>query len=186
MYLTINNHINPFIHLQVLLISLEYGTFMWQLGHADQYFQVHSGDKKINFIVHTKQVTILFCSWLSFSIYLTSLLWFLYSLPHSFFPAGWAHCEASDEVKWPDDSKWQKHDWQICLWLKNKTKTKLVQKNSPLPKITALLFTPRCSFPSLGVFNNCVKRAKSDSTEELGCVVFIMKRLPWLVVNMFI
>lgn len=31
---------------------------MWQLGHADQYFQVHSGDKKINFIVHTKQVTI--------------------------------------------------------------------------------------------------------------------------------
>lgn len=33
---------------------------MWQLGHADQYFQVHSGDKKINFIVHTKQVKTLF------------------------------------------------------------------------------------------------------------------------------
>lgn len=30
---------------------------MWQLGHADQYFQVHSGDNKMNFIVHTKQVT---------------------------------------------------------------------------------------------------------------------------------
>lgn len=42
---------------QVLLISLEYGTFMWQLGHADQYFQIHSGDNKMNFIVHTKQVT---------------------------------------------------------------------------------------------------------------------------------
>ena len=45
---------------QVLLISLEYGTFMWQLGHADQYFQIHSGDNKMNFIVHTKQVTALF------------------------------------------------------------------------------------------------------------------------------
>uniref|UniRef100_A0AAQ5Y8Z7 FERM domain-containing protein n=1 Tax=Amphiprion ocellaris TaxID=80972 RepID=A0AAQ5Y8Z7_AMPOC len=41
---------------KVLLISLEYGTFMWQLGHADQYFQIHSGDNKMNFIVHTKQV----------------------------------------------------------------------------------------------------------------------------------
>uniref|UniRef100_A0A3Q1CSG7 FERM domain-containing protein n=1 Tax=Amphiprion ocellaris TaxID=80972 RepID=A0A3Q1CSG7_AMPOC len=40
---------------KVLLISLEYGTFMWQLGHADQYFQIHSGDNKMNFIVHTKQ-----------------------------------------------------------------------------------------------------------------------------------
>lgn len=30
---------------------------MWQLGHADQYFQIHSGDNKMNFIVHTKQVT---------------------------------------------------------------------------------------------------------------------------------
>ena len=29
---------------------------MWQLGHADQYFQIHSGDNKMNFIVHTKQV----------------------------------------------------------------------------------------------------------------------------------
>lgn len=46
-----------FLHPQVLLISLEYGTFMWQLGHADQYFQIHSGDNKMNFIVHTKQVT---------------------------------------------------------------------------------------------------------------------------------
>ncbi|KAK7898927.1 hypothetical protein WMY93_019780 [Mugilogobius chulae] len=40
---------------KVLLISLEYGTFMWQLGHADQYFQIHSGENKMNFIVHTKQ-----------------------------------------------------------------------------------------------------------------------------------
>ncbi|XP_010789778.1 krev interaction trapped protein 1 [Notothenia coriiceps] len=40
---------------KVLLISLEYSTFMWQLGHADQYFQIHSGDNKMNFIVHTKQ-----------------------------------------------------------------------------------------------------------------------------------
>uniref|UniRef100_A0A8C5DJR9 FERM domain-containing protein n=1 Tax=Gouania willdenowi TaxID=441366 RepID=A0A8C5DJR9_GOUWI len=40
---------------KALLISLEYGTFMWQLGHADQYFQIHSGDNKMNFIVHTKQ-----------------------------------------------------------------------------------------------------------------------------------
>lgn len=29
---------------------------MWQLGHADQYFQIHSGDNKMNIIVHTKQV----------------------------------------------------------------------------------------------------------------------------------
>ncbi|XP_061753535.1 krev interaction trapped protein 1 isoform X2 [Nerophis ophidion] len=28
---------------KALLISLEYGTFMWQLGQADQYFQIHSG-----------------------------------------------------------------------------------------------------------------------------------------------
>uniref|UniRef100_H2N0Z4 KRIT1 ankyrin repeat containing n=1 Tax=Oryzias latipes TaxID=8090 RepID=H2N0Z4_ORYLA len=40
---------------KVLLISLEFGTFMWQLGHADQYFQIHSGDNKMNIIVHTKQ-----------------------------------------------------------------------------------------------------------------------------------
>uniref|UniRef100_A0A3Q0QU88 KRIT1 ankyrin repeat containing n=1 Tax=Amphilophus citrinellus TaxID=61819 RepID=A0A3Q0QU88_AMPCI len=40
---------------KALLISLEYTTFMWQLGHADQYFQIHSGDNKMNFIVHTKQ-----------------------------------------------------------------------------------------------------------------------------------
>uniref|UniRef100_A0A3B3CUM8 KRIT1 ankyrin repeat containing n=1 Tax=Oryzias melastigma TaxID=30732 RepID=A0A3B3CUM8_ORYME len=42
---------------KVLLISLEFGTFMWQLGHADQYFQIHSGDNKMNIIVHTKQVS---------------------------------------------------------------------------------------------------------------------------------
>uniref|UniRef100_A0A8C9SYU6 KRIT1 ankyrin repeat containing n=1 Tax=Scleropages formosus TaxID=113540 RepID=A0A8C9SYU6_SCLFO len=40
---------------KVLHISLEYGSFMWQLGQADQYFQIHSLEKKINFIVHTKQ-----------------------------------------------------------------------------------------------------------------------------------
>jgi len=47
-----------FFFFQALLISLEFGTFMWQLGHADQYFQIHSGDNKMNFIVHTKQVTL--------------------------------------------------------------------------------------------------------------------------------
>jgi hypothetical protein len=31
---------------------------MWQLGHADQYFQIHSLENKMNFIVHTKQVNI--------------------------------------------------------------------------------------------------------------------------------
>uniref|UniRef100_A0A8C8J181 FERM domain-containing protein n=1 Tax=Oncorhynchus tshawytscha TaxID=74940 RepID=A0A8C8J181_ONCTS len=40
---------------KVLLISLGYGSFMWQLGHADQYFQIHSLENKMNFIVHTKQ-----------------------------------------------------------------------------------------------------------------------------------
>lgn len=40
---------------KILLISLEYGLFMWQLGHADQYFQIHSLENKMNFIVHTKQ-----------------------------------------------------------------------------------------------------------------------------------
>ncbi|KAL0962243.1 hypothetical protein UPYG_G00337550 [Umbra pygmaea] len=40
---------------KVLLISLEYGSFMWQLGNADQYFQIHSLENKMNFIVHTKQ-----------------------------------------------------------------------------------------------------------------------------------
>ena len=41
---------------QVLLISLEYGGFMWQLGQADLYFQIHSVENKMNIIVHTKQV----------------------------------------------------------------------------------------------------------------------------------
>ncbi|KAJ3609094.1 hypothetical protein NHX12_023621 [Muraenolepis orangiensis] len=40
---------------KMLLISLEYGAFMWQLGHADQYFQIHSVENKMNIIVHTKQ-----------------------------------------------------------------------------------------------------------------------------------
>ncbi|KAG7271167.1 hypothetical protein CRUP_025482 [Coryphaenoides rupestris] len=40
---------------KMLLISLEYGAFRWQLGHADQYFQVHSVENKMNIIVHTKQ-----------------------------------------------------------------------------------------------------------------------------------
>ncbi|XP_062301872.1 krev interaction trapped protein 1 [Osmerus eperlanus] len=40
---------------KVLLISMEYGSFMWQLGPADQYFQIHSLENKMNFIVHTKQ-----------------------------------------------------------------------------------------------------------------------------------
>lgn len=56
-YISISCHLMWCLHPQVLLISLEYGTFMWQLGHADQYFQIHSGDNKMNFIVHTKQVT---------------------------------------------------------------------------------------------------------------------------------
>lgn len=46
-----------FIH-QVLHLSLEYGTFMWQLGQADQYIQIHSLENKKNFIVHTKQVCV--------------------------------------------------------------------------------------------------------------------------------
>uniref|UniRef100_A0A8C1D4L7 KRIT1 ankyrin repeat containing n=1 Tax=Cyprinus carpio carpio TaxID=630221 RepID=A0A8C1D4L7_CYPCA len=40
---------------KVLHLSLEYGTFMWQLGQADQYVQIHSLENKKNFIVHTKQ-----------------------------------------------------------------------------------------------------------------------------------
>ncbi|XP_056438864.1 krev interaction trapped protein 1 [Gadus chalcogrammus] len=40
---------------KVLLISLEYGGFMWQLGQADLYFQIHSQENKMNIIVHTKQ-----------------------------------------------------------------------------------------------------------------------------------
>lgn len=50
------------VGFQVLLISLEYGSFMWQLGQADQYFQIHSVQNKMNFIVHTKQVSGLTCS----------------------------------------------------------------------------------------------------------------------------
>ncbi|CAL8294825.1 unnamed protein product [Merluccius merluccius] len=40
---------------KVLLISLEYGAFMWQLGHADQYFQIHGVENKMKIIVQTKQ-----------------------------------------------------------------------------------------------------------------------------------
>ncbi|KAJ8409823.1 hypothetical protein AAFF_G00218820 [Aldrovandia affinis] len=40
---------------KMLLISLKYGSFVWQLGQADQYFHIHSLENKINFIVHTKQ-----------------------------------------------------------------------------------------------------------------------------------
>ncbi|XP_033849174.3 krev interaction trapped protein 1-like isoform X1 [Acipenser ruthenus] len=40
---------------KALLISLKYGSFMWQLGEADHYFQVHSLENKMSFIVHTKQ-----------------------------------------------------------------------------------------------------------------------------------
>nr|AAH55149.1 KRIT1, ankyrin repeat containing [Danio rerio] len=40
---------------KVLHLSLEYGTFMWQLGQADQYVQIHSLENKKNFVVHTKQ-----------------------------------------------------------------------------------------------------------------------------------
>uniref|UniRef100_A0AAR2JTH3 KRIT N-terminal NPxY motif-rich region domain-containing protein n=1 Tax=Pygocentrus nattereri TaxID=42514 RepID=A0AAR2JTH3_PYGNA len=40
---------------KVLHLSLEYGAFMWQLGQADQYVQIHSLENKKNFIVHTKQ-----------------------------------------------------------------------------------------------------------------------------------
>ncbi|XP_048849959.1 LOW QUALITY PROTEIN: krev interaction trapped protein 1 [Brienomyrus brachyistius] len=40
---------------KVLHISLDHGTFVWQLGQADQYFQIHGLEKKITFIVHTKQ-----------------------------------------------------------------------------------------------------------------------------------
>ncbi|XP_051527362.1 krev interaction trapped protein 1-like isoform X2 [Myxocyprinus asiaticus] len=40
---------------KVLHLSLEYGAFMWQLGQADQYVQIHSLENKKNFVVHTKQ-----------------------------------------------------------------------------------------------------------------------------------
>ncbi|XP_060713105.1 krev interaction trapped protein 1 [Tachysurus vachellii] len=40
---------------KVLHLSMEYGTFMWELGPADQYVQIHSLENKKNFIVHTKQ-----------------------------------------------------------------------------------------------------------------------------------
>ncbi|XP_073891658.1 krev interaction trapped protein 1 isoform X3 [Macaca fascicularis] len=40
---------------KALLISLNYGCFMWQLGDADTCFQIHSMENKMSFIVHTKQ-----------------------------------------------------------------------------------------------------------------------------------
>ncbi|XP_056597344.1 krev interaction trapped protein 1 [Triplophysa dalaica] len=40
---------------KVLHLSLEYGAFMWQLGQADQYIQIHSLENKKNFVVNTKQ-----------------------------------------------------------------------------------------------------------------------------------
>ncbi|KAK1805146.1 hypothetical protein P4O66_019493 [Electrophorus voltai] len=40
---------------KVLHLSLAYGTFIWQLGQADQYVQIHSLENKKNFVVHTKQ-----------------------------------------------------------------------------------------------------------------------------------
>uniref|UniRef100_A0A2K6L060 KRIT1 ankyrin repeat containing n=2 Tax=Rhinopithecus TaxID=542827 RepID=A0A2K6L060_RHIBE len=40
---------------KALLISLNYGCFMWQLGDTDTCFQIHSMENKMSFIVHTKQ-----------------------------------------------------------------------------------------------------------------------------------
>ncbi|XP_069770486.1 krev interaction trapped protein 1 isoform X1 [Narcine bancroftii] len=40
---------------KVLLISLKYGSLMWQLGEADAYFQIHSLENKMSLVVHTKQ-----------------------------------------------------------------------------------------------------------------------------------
>ncbi|XP_030644872.1 krev interaction trapped protein 1 [Chanos chanos] len=40
---------------KALYLSFEYGSFMWQLGQADQYVQIHSLRDKKNFVVHTKQ-----------------------------------------------------------------------------------------------------------------------------------
>uniref|UniRef100_A0AAY4EJQ8 FERM domain-containing protein n=1 Tax=Denticeps clupeoides TaxID=299321 RepID=A0AAY4EJQ8_9TELE len=40
---------------KLLLISLQFGSFMWQLGQADQHFQIHSLENKMTFVVHTKQ-----------------------------------------------------------------------------------------------------------------------------------
>ncbi|KAJ8273385.1 hypothetical protein GJAV_G00101010 [Gymnothorax javanicus] len=56
-YVAVNN---KGLHLmntetKMLLLSLKYGSFLWQLGQADQYFHIHSPENKINFIVHTKQ-----------------------------------------------------------------------------------------------------------------------------------
>ncbi|XP_053323931.1 krev interaction trapped protein 1 [Spea bombifrons] len=43
------------LETKALLISLKFGSFMWQLGDADMCFQIHSLQNKMNFIVHTKQ-----------------------------------------------------------------------------------------------------------------------------------
>ncbi|XP_067862542.1 krev interaction trapped protein 1 [Heptranchias perlo] len=40
---------------KALLISLKYGSLMWQLGEADAYFQIHSLENKMSLVVHTKQ-----------------------------------------------------------------------------------------------------------------------------------
>ncbi|XP_032868351.1 krev interaction trapped protein 1 isoform X2 [Amblyraja radiata] len=40
---------------KALLISLKYGSLVWQLGEADAYFQIHSLENKMSLVVHTKQ-----------------------------------------------------------------------------------------------------------------------------------
>uniref|UniRef100_A0AAY4EJ19 KRIT N-terminal NPxY motif-rich region domain-containing protein n=1 Tax=Denticeps clupeoides TaxID=299321 RepID=A0AAY4EJ19_9TELE len=40
---------------KVRTLSLQFGSFMWQLGQADQHFQIHSLENKMTFVVHTKQ-----------------------------------------------------------------------------------------------------------------------------------
>ncbi|XP_063042167.1 krev interaction trapped protein 1 [Engraulis encrasicolus] len=56
-YVAVNTRGLHFMNMEtkVLLISLEYGSFMWQLGQQDQNFQIISVQNKMNFKVHTKQ-----------------------------------------------------------------------------------------------------------------------------------
>ncbi len=90
-----------FIH-QVLHLSLEYRTFMWQLGQADQYVQIHSLENKKNFIVHTKQVCV-FASW-------SSLWQCLTRVDHlCVFSPGRPYRQAADEVEWTDHTKRQSY-----------------------------------------------------------------------------
>lgn len=68
---------------------------MWQLGHADQYVQIHSGNNKMNFIVHTKQVAAAVEAWPRPSS----------ASQISLFLTGRTYREAVDETERTDDSE---------------------------------------------------------------------------------